>query len=152
MQVELEFLIIIIVFIIGLLLTDLLVIGRKSHKVKTKEALIWTCIWIVTAFLFFLYLRYHGEKLHGITNFEELKQVKGKYMPDLLMEDDYSLALETYRINLSINYLTVYFIEKTLSVDNIFVIILILNSLYIPDKYHKQVLFWGIMGAIVFRF
>ena len=60
--------------------------------------------------------------------------------------------LSIYRNTLGMEYLTGYFIEKALSIDNIFVMILIFVSFGIDKKYYHRVLFWGILGAIVLRF
>ena len=61
-------------------------------------------------------------------------------------------ALDLYNRNLSLEYLTGYLIEYSLSVDNIFVIIMIFLSFNIQSRYYHKVLFWGILGAIVMRF
>jgi tellurite resistance protein TerC len=60
--------------------------------------------------------------------------------------------LAEYRNNMSMSYLAGYFIEQTLSIDNVFVILLILQSFAVPLKNYKTVLFWGVLGAIVLRF
>lgn len=56
-----------------------------------------------------------------------------------------------YGNQLAVEYLTGYLVEKSLSVDNLFVILLVFNSLKIPEKYQHRVLFWGVFGAIVMR-
>jgi tellurite resistance protein TerC len=48
-------------------------------------------------------------------------------------------------------YLTGYFVEKSLAMDNIFVIAIIFSAFGIPNKYQHRVLFWGIIGALVMR-
>jgi tellurite resistance protein TerC len=53
--------------------------------------------------------------------------------------------------DLGVQFLTGYLVEKTLSVDNIFVIIMVFAAFQIPSKYQHRVLFWGILGALVFR-
>ena len=60
--------------------------------------------------------------------------------------------LQEYRNYMSLTYITGYFIEKTLSVDNIFVILLILRGFSVPLENYKTVLFWGVLGAVVLRF
>lgn len=57
----------------------------------------------------------------------------------------------TYGRELGIEFLTGYLVEKSLSVDNLFVILLIFSSFKIPDKYQHRVLFYGVLGAIIFR-
>jgi tellurite resistance protein TerC len=61
-------------------------------------------------------------------------------------------ALSEYNRNLSLQFLTGYIIEYSLSMDNVFVILLIFISFNVPEKFYKRVLFWGILGAIVMRF
>jgi tellurite resistance protein TerC len=60
--------------------------------------------------------------------------------------------LREYRKYMSVNYLSGYFIEKTLSIDNIFVILLILRGFSVPLENYKTVLFWGVLGAVILRF
>ena len=68
------------------------------------------------------------------------------------MNNSFEDNLSIYRHTLGLEYLTGYFIEKALSIDNIFVMILIFVSFGIDKKYYHRVLFWGILGAIVLRF
>jgi tellurite resistance protein TerC len=154
MNIELLFFIGFIVFIVAVLILDLRIIGRKSHVVSFKEAAIWSSIWIGVALLFFVFLRIKGEVIHGIGDLERLREVAGHYLPHLHLDKllNYEVAVEQFRINTSVNYLTGYLIEKTLSVDNIFVILLILKSFSVKPEYYKPVLFWGVLGAIILRF
>ncbi len=150
---EVLFLIIFILFILGVLVFDLLLIGRKSHVVSFKEALTWSMIWIFIAGAFYFVIRYFGERIHGIENFEDLKIIVSKYAPGLrLDENNFANSIEMYRKTMSLNYLTGYLIEETLSIDNLFVIFMILTAFSVRLSNYKPVLFWGILGAIVLRF
>src|SRR5512133_892167 len=136
--------------IVGLLMLDLLVIGRKSHIVSFKESIIWTTCWVMLAVGFFVFLRFFAENLHGISSMEQLVKVAGKYAPTLVLpSDDFNTALDIYRKNLSMEFITGYLVEYSLSIDNIFVIMMILSAFSVPQKYYKSVLFWGILGAII---
>lgn len=106
---------------------DLGVFNKTPHIISTKEASKWTAIWVTLSFLFsgVIYWLYAN---NYISNPDELK-------PEAA----------------SIKYITGYLIELSLSVDNIFVIAIIFSSFKIPQKYQHRVLFWGIMGAIIFR-
>ena len=114
-----------------LLALDLGVLNRKVHVIHTKEALKWTCFWIALALLFtvgiyFMYeMHWCGIGLHEGAN-----------------ENGTEAAID---------YLTGYIIEKALSLDNIAVMAMIFASFGIPLKYQHRVLFWGIIGALVFR-
>ncbi|MBC7847965.1 MAG: TerC family protein [Flavobacterium sp.] len=106
---------------------DLGVFNKTPHIVSTKEASKWTAIFVTISLLFsgVIYWLYGN---NYIANPDELKPAAA-----------------------SIKYLTGYLIELSLSVDNIFVIAIIFSSFKIPQKLQHRVLFWGIIGAIVFR-
>ena len=117
-------------FLLGVLLflaLDLGVFNRNSHVISVKEASIWTGIWVTMSFLFsgVIYWLYSEGY---IDNADQLKPSEA-----------------------SVKYITGYLIELSLSIDNIFVIAVIFSSFRIPQKYQHRVLFWGILGAIVFR-
>jgi tellurite resistance protein TerC len=110
------------VFVLLMLAIDLGIFNRKAHEVKIKEALIWSGVWILLALAFNLGLYYY-------------------YIPPIGIE----------RADSALQFLTGYIIEKTLSVDNIFVFVLIFTYFKVPAIYQHKVLFWGILGALVMR-
>ena len=61
-----------IVFIVGILMLDMLVIDKEAHEVSMKEAGAWTAVWITLALLFSVFLWFHGDLVHGINNFSDL--------------------------------------------------------------------------------
>lgn len=109
------------------LILDLGVFNRKPHEIKTKEAATWTSIWVTCATLFagIIYLSFENNWIVNPTNLTPTNAV--------------------------LKYITGYLIELSLSVDNIFIIALIFSSFHIPKKYQHEVLFYGVLGAIVFR-
>lgn len=142
-----------LVFIISVLVFDLAIIGRKKHVISFKESLIWTGIWIAFALTFYIFILYHGEKFHGINNLSDLVKIRDKYAPGFMLDmSSFENSIALYRSNMGMEYLSGYFIEYTLSMDNIFVIMVILSAFAVEEKYYKQVLFWGILGAIILRF
>ena len=119
-----------ILFIAAILLflaLDLGVFNKTPHIISSKEAGKWTGIFVIISFLFsgVIYWLYSN---NYISNPDELQPTTA-----------------------AIKYLTGYLIELSLSVDNIFVIAIIFSSFKIPQKYQHRVLFWGILGAIIFR-
>ncbi len=142
-----------IIFIVGILSVDMLVIDKKAHEVSMKEAGTWTAVWITLALAFSVFLWFHGDMVHGISNFQELQEVSGKYAAHLkLNPDDFEGGLAQYRHHMTISYITGYLIEKTLSVDNLFVMMMIFTSFGVSKIEYQRVLNWGILGAIVMRF
>ena len=102
-------------FILLMLLCDLLVFHRKSHEVRTKEALVWSAVWIALALAFNILIYFWLGK------------------------------------GVALQFLTGYLIEKSLSVDNLFVFLVIFSYFRVPTIYQHKVLFWGIFGALCFR-
>lgn len=142
------------VFIILMLAMDLGVFHKKDHEIKVKEAFIWTCIWVLMAMGMALLIRFRAEWVHGISSMEELLTfASGTSLEGLIQSGmDFSAALDVYRKEMANQYLAGYFLEESLSIDNIFVMIMIFVSFGIDKKYYHRVLFWGILGAIVLRF
>lgn len=116
-----------IVLILLFLALDLGVFNKKAHVISNKEAAIWTTVWVSVALLFSLAI-YYIYKYELITNVEGLKPGGA-----------------------ALKYITGYLIELSLSVDNIFVIAVIFSSFKVPQQFQHRVLFWGIIGAIMFR-
>lgn len=112
------------VFVIIMLALDLGVFHRKNHVVGMKEALTWSGVWIGLALLF------NAAIYFGII---------GDYATPLIEKQK------------GLEFLTGYLIEKSLSIDNIFVFLLIFSFFRVPDLYQHKVLFWGIIGALVMR-
>jgi tellurite resistance protein TerC len=98
-----------------LLLFDLLVVHRKAHEIKTREAAIESAVWISI-----------GVTFTGVIGW-------------------------WFGLEASTEYISGYLIEKSLSVDNVFVWALIFSYFLVPQKYQHRVLFWGIFGALVMR-
>jgi len=142
-----------LLLIIFVLMIDLLVVGRNSHVVSTKEALIWTSVWFSLSMGFYAFLYFYGHLLHGIETPEKLSAIVSRYAPELRFQmHDFAGMLAEYRNHMATSYLAGYFIEQTLSIDNVFVILLILQGFSVPLKNYKTVLFWGVLGAIILRF
>ena len=147
------FLILFLAVILGILMFDLLILGRKSHEVSIREAATWTGIWVLLAFMFSLFLRFFGDFVHGIDTLEELKEVLSRFYPYLLSEQlTFEEGLTRLRKSITINFVSGYLIEESLSIDNLFVIMAILKAFSVKKTDYKRVLFWGILGAIVMRF
>ncbi|RAR48628.1 TerC family protein [Flavobacterium lacus] len=119
--------IIFIASIVLFLALDLGIFNKTPHIISSKEAGIWTGIWVTLSFVFsgVIYWLYGNQYISNPENYEP------------------AIA--------SMKFITGYLIELSLSVDNIFVIAVIFSSFRIPQKYQHRVLFWGILGAIVFR-
>lgn len=142
-----------VAFIAAILVLDMLVIDRKAHVVSIKEAGTWTAVWIGLALLFSVFLWFHGDMVHGIENMHDLQTVASRYAAHIkLNTEDFEASLQQYRHYMTISYISGYLIEKSLSVDNLFVMMMIFTSFGVGKKEYQHVLNWGILGAIVLRF
>src|ERR1700687_1282451 len=102
-------------FVVAMLVLDLGILNRRSHRVSFREALAWSGVWIALAAAFaVLELFWHGR----------------------------AQALQ---------FVTRYVIELSLSVDNLFVFLVIFRYFKVPDQHQHKVLFWGILGALLMR-
>ena len=113
------------VFVLAMLALDLGVFHRKAHAVSGREALIWSGVWISLSLVF-----------NGVIYF---------FWDRMMPESSYTNS------EAALAFFTGYLIEKSLSVDNIFVFILIFSFFAVPAAYQHRVLFWGILGALVMR-
>ncbi|MBO4581979.1 MAG: TerC/Alx family metal homeostasis membrane protein [Bacteroidales bacterium] len=141
-------------FICIALAMDLGLFNKTAHKISLKESLVFTCVWIGIAVLFFVLLRFFGDVLHGVTDMESLKAINIRNGHNIDFKDgaDFAANLQLYRNQLSLEFITGYLIEYAMSIDNVFVILLIFTGFGVDEKYYHRVLFWGILGAIVMRF
>ncbi|HNQ23470.1 MAG TPA: TerC family protein [Phycisphaerae bacterium] len=120
-----------IVFVLLMLAIDLGIFNRQAHVISAREALAWTVVWIVCALLFNVLVYYlYTHHWLGI----------GK-----------DIGHELSGSEAAVQFFTGYVIEKSLSLDNIFVIALIFAYFQIPRMYQHRVLMWGVLGALVLR-
>ncbi|MFD0939720.1 TerC/Alx family metal homeostasis membrane protein [Pedobacter boryungensis] len=142
-----------LVFIVLILALDLGLFSKKDHIISLKQAGIMSFIMVMLALGFYFLLILEGQELHGIHNYAKLEQIVKAHQHQItLIPGNFEESLKIYKQNLGIEFLTGYVIEYALSVDNIFVIVLIFSAFAVPEKYYHRVLFWGILGAIVMRF
>ena len=122
--------------VVLLLALDLGVFHRKAHAVGFKEAATWSAVWICLSLVFnFVLYNYASWKF--------------AHDPRLLAIPGFDASAAAWQV--SLEFLTGYVIEKALSVDNIFVFVMVFSYFSIPAKYQHRVLFFGILGALVFR-
>ena len=82
-----------------------------------------------------------------------MNEISRIYFPGITTEGiPFDRAIDSFRRALSFSFLAGYLVEKTLSLDNLFVILMILTSFKVPLEQYKKILFWGIFGAVVLRF
>ena len=131
--------------ILFLLALDLGVFHRKAHVISVREALGWSAFWIFlgVSFSIFIYFGYEHHWL-GLGLTPDMMGSAPKMVEGLgtVYNDGASATMK---------YLTGYLVEKSLSVDNIFVISMIFAFLAVPQMYQHRVLFWGIVGALLMR-
>jgi tellurite resistance protein TerC len=115
-----------VTFVLFMLALDLGVFHRKAHEIQLREALVWSAVWIGLALLFNAAILLYWDKL---------QPPGGRY-------DSGEAAMA---------FLAGYLVEKALSIDNIFVFLMVFAYFQVPRQYQHRVLFYGIIGALVFR-
>jgi tellurite resistance protein TerC len=123
-------------FVLILLALDLGVFHRDAHEVRFREAATWCAVWVSLALAF-------GYGLYQYTLWTLAQDPRLVGLPGF---DPTAAARDT-----ALEFLTGYIVEYSLSVDNIFIFVLVLSYFAIPPKYQHRVLFYGILGALVFR-
>jgi tellurite resistance protein TerC len=123
-------------FVLLLLALDLGVFHREAHEVSFREAATWSVVWIALALLFNVLLYQYA-----LWKFPQ--------DPRLMAIPGFDPTGAAWRV--SLEFLTGYIVEKSLSVDNVFVFVLVFGYFAIPAKYQHRVLFYGIVGALIFR-
>ena len=123
-------------FVLILLGLDLGVFHRKAHEVHFREAVAWCATWVTLALLFNAALYAYAlwqfprdPRLAGVAGFDA----------------------EAAAWQVALEFLTGYLVEYSLSVDNIFVFLLVLGYFAVPRRLQHRLLFYGILGALVFR-
>ncbi|WKS94558.1 TerC/Alx family metal homeostasis membrane protein [Riemerella columbina] len=152
---ETLFLISFLVFIGFILALDLGLINKKknSNTISLKQATLMSFFVVCLSMVFYFILLTFGHYLHGIDSMEKLQSVIDKHHhPIKIIPNDLENSILLYNQNLGLEYLTGYVVEYALSVDNIFVIVLIFSAFGVEKKNYHRVLFWGILGAVVMRF
>jgi len=114
-----------VVFVLTMLVLDIALFHRKPREATLRESLAWTAFWVGLAAAFAVLLYFHGHRMTG----NELVSNR----------------------RLAAEFVTGYLVEESLSVDNLFVFLIIFRYFKIPTQLQHRVLFWGILGAIVLR-
>jgi tellurite resistance protein TerC len=134
--------------VVAFLALDLGVFHREAHEVAMKEAVTWSVVWVTCGLSFagFVYLAYEHHWLGlglDTARYSEAEAIRNG--APLIVSGEVR-GLEAAK-----QYLVGYVVEKSLAMDNIFVIALIFSYFAVPPKYQHRVLFWGILGALVMR-
>jgi tellurite resistance protein TerC len=124
------------VFVVFLLLIDLVVFHRKAHRVTLREAGAWSAVWVSLALLFNVGLYFYA--VWRLPQDPRLAAVAG-FDPQAAAR------------RVSLEFLAGYLVEWSLSIDNLFVFLVVFGFFAIPPAYQHRILFYGILGAIILR-
>jgi tellurite resistance protein TerC len=142
-----------LVFIVVLLMLDLGIFNKKDSAVSLKQAGLMSIFIVLLSLGFYILLTYYGHLIHGIDSVERLQEVVAKHKhPVKIIPGNLDHSIMLYNKNLGLEFLTGYLVEYALSIDNIFVILLVFSGFGVAPRNYHRVLFWGIFGAIVMRF
>jgi tellurite resistance protein TerC len=123
-------------FVLLLLALDLGVFHRKAHRVSMKEAALWSMFWVGLSLLF----------NYGFYEFALWKFPQDTRLLAIPGFDPSGAAERS-----ALEFLTGYIVEKSLAIDNIFIFVVVFTFFAVPHEYQHRILFFGILGALVFR-
>lgn len=124
--------------VLAFLALDLGVFHREAHVVSFREALGWSVVWITLALIF-------------CWGFWQYAQWRLPQDPRLIAAGLSATQIAALADQTALEFLTGFVVEKSLSVDNIFVFVVVFSYFAIPPIYQHRVLFYGILGALFFR-
>jgi tellurite resistance protein TerC len=127
-------------FVALMLALDLGVIHRKQRASGLAESLCWTALWVGLAAAFAVLLYLHGQRI-----------VSAQLLSQPVLQSPGPAASAPVNHRLSLEFVTGYLVELALSVDNLFIFLLIFRAFKVPAELQHKVLFWGIIGAILMR-
>lgn len=152
MPSELIFITGFIIIIVALLAADLGFFANPNKAVSAGRAAIMSAVWIALALGFYAGLYRYGNLLHNVTTFAGLQRINRQNFHHLVLDpNNIAGSLQLYRKSLSLEFISGYVVEYALSVDNIFVMVLIFTAFGVHSRHYHKVLFWGILGAIIMR-
>lgn len=111
------------IVVVIMLLLDLGIFNKKGHVISNKEAIIWSVVWIALSMIFSVVIYFSFGYENGV-----------------------NVGLEKFS-----QFQSAYWIEKSLSVDNLFVFIMVFAFFKVPKENQHKILFWGIIGALILR-
>jgi tellurite resistance protein TerC len=123
-------------FVLLMLAIDLGIFHRHAHAVSFREAATWSAVWVALALAF-----NYGLYQYALWRFP--------HDPRLLALPGFNPHAAAWQV--ALEFLTGYVVEKSLSVDNIFVFVMVFSYFAVPAQYQHRVLFYGILGALVLR-
>lgn len=142
-----------VIFIFLMMAADLGLFGKAEKPVSLKQAAIMSSIWVSFALGFYWLILNYGHLLHQVDSIARLQEINQKHLHKLAINtNDLAASLQLYRKTLGLEFITGYVVEYALSVDNIFVMVLIFGAFGVQQRYYHKVLLWGIIGAILMRF
>lgn len=123
-------------FVLLVLVLDLGVFHRKAHAISVKEASAWTTVWISLALVFNVLFYFFA---------------KWKFSEDSRLLSNGSFEPAQAARQSALEFLTGFVVEKSLAIDNIFIFAMLFSYFQIPKRYQHKILFYGILGALLFR-
>jgi tellurite resistance protein TerC len=138
--------------ILGLALDLGLFTKNKPHVIQFKEAFWRTIGWVGAGLAFSIVIYFTYANTCGFETNRELAMYKDTYGSNFTIHSDINQTISAFSAEMVIQYLTGYFIEYSLSIDNLFVMMLVFSSFNVNEQFRKKILLWGVLGAVIMRF
>ncbi len=148
--------IIILVFIVVIfssLILDLGLFSKDKHqKLTMKQSIQRTLIWFALGLLSVLAVYFFHYRIYDITNIQDLQKYSTDFGTHFEINSNFEASLQNFRMATTTAYFSGYILEYALSVDNLFVMLLIFGTFKVSAQNEKRVLLWGVLGAMILRF
>ena len=142
-----------IVIILASLVLDLGLFSKKQHiKLSLKQSAFRSMLWFLLGLASVVAMYALIPMLHEIHTMEELVQYHQKYGKPFKMGSNFEQSMESFQYTSMWLYLSGFLLEYALSIDNLFVMLLVFKSFKVKEQHEREILVWGILGAMVLRF
>jgi tellurite resistance protein TerC len=126
--------------------------STSNNQTTLKSSLLRSLAWFGLGLLSVVTVYFLHPTIHNITDFKDLYDYQTKYGSHFLITNNLEESIQHFKLSSATAYLSGFLLEYALSIDNLFVMLLVFQSFKISHENEKKILVWGILGAMILRF
>lgn len=152
MSAKIIIILIFVFVVVASLVLDLGLFSKNKHDSLTvKQSIQRTAMWFGLGLLSVLAVYMFHYQIYAIENIQGLQEYSTKFHTKFEISSDFEQSLHHFRVATTTAYFSGYILEYALSIDNLFVMLLIFSTFKISEHNEKRILLWGVLGAMVLR-
>ncbi len=152
MSAKVFIILIFVLVVVSSLILDLGIFSKNKHESLTvKQSIQRTALWFGLGLLSVLAVYTFHYQIYGITDIQGLQQYATKFHSNFEISSDFNQSLHNFRVATTTAYFSGYILEYALSIDNLFVMLLIFSTFKVSEYNEKRILLWGVLGAMILR-